>query len=381
MKINYMVFVALLLFPSLVLANIGTPLMWMPGIRLVFFNIVIGIAEGLLIGLLFKTFRPKKINLLKTIGILILANYVSMLVGEWLLSKPFLAMKDYILDGQPLYNAPKFIFMMIGVLFVITIIIEWPFFLWTLRYRPKRLLKSFIACPLAHILSYTFLVYMYISVSGYTVYTDFDLTKDLSFSKNNNLWVYYIDKIDGDIYKIHTNGTEKTKILEADIKDNSDMFGRPSLFIVRSDKGNGYDLWLENYKNENGNKKLISNFNKYPEWFTGLKSLESPKVKPEDYYWSFHDVLKLENNKSKYDAEVGFWALEGLLIYDGEKKDNLMLQINFETPFLQWQIRNVNLLPNEQIVCQLGDQVVLIDIEERKIGMLAWGYGAVVGYD
>ena len=52
------VFLLVLLgLPSVAMANAGTPLMWVPGIRLIFLNIVIGIAEGLIEPILQRALR------------------------------------------------------------------------------------------------------------------------------------------------------------------------------------------------------------------------------------------------------------------------------------------------------------------------------------
>lgn len=48
-------------------------------------------------------------------------------------------------------------------------------------------------------------------------------------------------------------------------------------------------------------------------------------------------------------------------------------------PFLAWIARNATILPSDQVVYQLGNQIVILDLSTRKLAFLALGQGPVVG--
>jgi hypothetical protein len=64
----------------MILANAGTPLMWVQMIHLAFGNLLLGIIEGVILKLAFKTKLPR------AVGLMILANYASWIIGTALIS-------------------------------------------------------------------------------------------------------------------------------------------------------------------------------------------------------------------------------------------------------------------------------------------------------
>jgi hypothetical protein len=51
------------------------------------------------------------------------------------------------------------------------------------------------------------------------------------------------------------------------------------------------------------------------------------------------------------------------------------------TPFISWFMKNVTILPEDQVVFQMGEQIVLLDLNSRKIGFISKGIGPVVVYN
>jgi hypothetical protein len=68
--------------------------------------------------------------------------------------------------------------------------------------------------------------------------------------------------------------------------------------------------------------------------------------------------------------------VEGLQAWN--KKTNEKLNAALETPFVIWPSRNATVLPGDQVVYQLGDQIVVLDLRTRRIGLVARGRGPVV---
>jgi hypothetical protein len=60
-------------------------------------------------------------------------------------------------------------------------------------------------------------------------------------------------------------------------------------------------------------------------------------------------------------------------------KSDRKLGVAFETPFLRWSVRHPTQLPSGHVVFQLdGEQICILDPNERKIALLAKGRSPVV---
>ena len=375
--------VCLLVFfglPSSALANVGTPLMWMPGIRLVFLNVIIGIGEGLIISLVFRIIGKKGVGILRCMGIMILANYFSMLFGEWVLLRWIGNVRGDMLADEPLYNAPDFITFMAICALVLTIILEWPFCYRALKDKKRRVLKSLAASPLLNVLSYAFLAWAYFSMSSVSIYTELDVTRDLSFAKNKNAWIYYISTEDGDVYRIHPDGTSKELFKDVNIEIPDSKYGvSPSLLRLPSEDGKSCDLWLAGEED----RILVKNFSEC-ESRPVLRSsdtgetVEAPKETDEmSFIFYYRDFT--EDTEPAWILSGGYWAIEG--IYAENKKSEESFRAAFETPFIEWNSSHFNYVDGDQVIYQLGKQIVLLDLDEKKIGLITAGVGPLVTLD
>ena len=379
-----LVFLLLLCFAPDAFANAGSPLLRIGTYRLMFFNILIAIGEGLIISLMFRAYYPTIIKgTLKIIGIIVLANYFSWLAGEIGIITLFEKSKDYILADNPLGKAPKFILIMVIASFVVTIILEWPFCLWALRRKENRLLKSAAACLLVNICSYAFLVYAYEYASSYSVYTKLTVQPTVSFSKNNNAWVYFISRKDGNVYRIHPDGSNNEKIVQLNINTvtpNNEVT-EPLLFVWPPDKaGNNWDLWISNLPNRQKNYILLKNFAIKA---AKPKVMDDPVVEENDpqnagNIWdSMFMFTDLQGeDKSDWILQTRYWSAGKL--YAEKRHSDEILYIGFETPFLEWISSNITMMPGGQVVYQLGDQIVLLDLNKRLIGLVTVGASPVV---
>lgn len=73
--------VILLGLPSVVLANVGTPLMWAHALSLLVGNLCLGILEGALLSWVYK------IRAGRAVGLMIMANYFSAWLGRTSLAR------------------------------------------------------------------------------------------------------------------------------------------------------------------------------------------------------------------------------------------------------------------------------------------------------
>jgi len=353
-------------------ANAGTPLMWLGCSRLLFVNILLGIGEGVLIARIFKIDRKK------TTRVMILANYFSMLVGEiWLLNiaEP---LKSAVLGKQPLYRAPALLVGTLIAAFLLTVVLEWPFCLWAFKKECCKFRKSPRASLVAQTASYTVLVLLYIPASGLSLYTRVDIDRSLSLRGIPEGWVYFVSPDDGNIYRTRLNGSSQEKIVDTKPGKDSE---RAALFAWPSGKAGYWDLWFQAGRDQR--ELLLEKFatkaarpihDRYGRIFT--EDSNEP-ANPHTAPWLVADLRDPANRNWK--VVTGFWPIEGLRAENKETRESVWVAL--ETPFLWWQTCYATVLPGDRVVYQLGDQVVLLDLNLRKIGLIALGRGPVVTLD
>jgi len=130
--------VVIMLLPSTAFANAGTPLMWVSAIHLVAGNALIGIVEGLLLGLFFECSKWKSVL------ILIAANYASAWGGV-LMMEPLTSLPDMTIE-----NIRYWLVVFVIVAFLVTLLIEYPFFWFALRLKENPLMQAAKATLLIH---------------------------------------------------------------------------------------------------------------------------------------------------------------------------------------------------------------------------------------
>jgi hypothetical protein len=141
-------FVFLLLTPGIARADVGSSLVWTGLFHLLAGNALIGIFEGSIISRLYKT------NIRRSIQLMIIANYISMIIGLAIMSLSFFVLHSLI-------------FLAAG--YILTILIEWPFCYLILAGQDKRGIRSFAASVLVQTVSYMILGGIYLFVYNLTM--------------------------------------------------------------------------------------------------------------------------------------------------------------------------------------------------------------------
>jgi hypothetical protein len=147
---------ALVLWPMPAFANAGTPLMWTGLLHLFIGNLVLGYIEAGLLSRLFGVPRGR------SLVVLILSNYASAWAGALLLVN---RLSHY--PGITIENVQLWLGIFAVLAFVVTLMIEYPFF-WALLRQHKRAMKTALkATLLIHGISYLLLFGWY-SVNSQT---------------------------------------------------------------------------------------------------------------------------------------------------------------------------------------------------------------------
>jgi hypothetical protein len=88
--------------------------------------------------------------------------------------------------------------------------------------------------------------------------------------------------------------------------------------------------------------------------------------------------------RQDFDVSTGWLGVSWLEV-EKRKEENKysrpLARLQFDNHFLDWTTCNATVLPSSQIVYQLGSQIVLFDVEEYKLGLVALGRGPVLFID
>jgi hypothetical protein len=142
-----------LALPIFVFANAGSPIIWFNIFHLLFINAIIGYVES---EILSKYKLPNKTWLV------LIANYVSMIVGYFVII-PNLIKPQY---GRDIWSEnPNDLALGFFISFVVTLLIEYPFFTASLKDKNqrKKLFKPFLVANVVTNISMISIYYLFIT--------------------------------------------------------------------------------------------------------------------------------------------------------------------------------------------------------------------------
>ena len=345
---------AILLSPAVAFANMGTPLMIASWLHLFFGNTVIGIAEGLLLVLMFRK------NVLLCIAAMIVANYFSAWVGAGILG----CIRETRAVDLDLYNAWRWLWIMVAISYVLTILLEWPFVALCLRNHDGWLRKSIYGSLVVQSVSYVVIFGWYWSASDRSLYTDLRVVQPSEISLPEKTIVYYIAASDNDAYAMDLGEGTTRRV------GKLTSVGNAKRFLVKESKETPghWDLIATNEIDRRSagiTKTVVADFSR----------VAARPQNPE----GDGDVLQFAG-ASNTDWELQLDSWHGL--YGKNTKDGRELSVFLETPFVTWYSRFATQLPGGQVILQLGDdQICLLDPDGRKIALIAKGRSPVIGIE
>lgn len=296
--------VILALYPLPALANAGTYLMWTGLFHLVLGNLILGYVEAELLVRIFHAPRPRSIVVLS------LANYASAWAGAFLLF-------GRLPDGITIENVRPWLSIFVALAFVLTLLIEYPFFWMLLRQRQQAILTALKATLVIHGLSYLLLFGWYSVSSDTSLLTQLNLVPAAQLQPSSNYTLYYLNPDETQAFRSDLSGanpkTMNREEFRALIPNRERIFGTVPKLTATTD-------W---------------DFRTHPFTGTGISGI---------------------NRVTQASIYVGL-----------------------NTPFAAWTIREATHLSGDLLVFQLGwDQICLLDPEMRRIALIARGKNPVV---
>lgn len=353
------------MLPSFLLANVGTPLMWLGCGHLVLGNLIIGLCEG---GVLSwwggVKYKPAALAM-------IAANYVSGLVGVALL--PLLARwVDAGFADPPLYRAGLTLGVLVGVAFVLTVLVECPLVLWTLRGSARGRGARLAAGVWVQGASYAVLIPMYLWVSPMSLLTDCTVVRDVGgMAGDASGWVYYIDERGDAVRRVRLDRTSDEKVGEISEKPRrarwdqlwarleadgsvSIVDGEAEYAVVRATRVSGLVGARTDAYNPDGPSRVYAiDF----------------RDDPGRAAFTYRALPVMDSGLDRIELGAGGYA-------NGERVRTL----TYSNAIVHWGAGSPVILPNGSVVFEFGRQIVIMD-ERQRVGFLARGTSPAVVLD
>jgi len=317
-------------------------------------TVVFAVGEGFLISAVFKTQR------IRTILLMTAAFFFSTYPG--LVEQPLLV--EIFERSNFLYHLKLAAIMSLVCSYATMVLVGWPFCAMAMKRRRGRLRKAFLASLLAQTVLYAIMAPLYCWAMGFFL-KQIDIDRNLVAQTRSDAMIYYMSESTNSLCKIRVNGTGEEVVMHL-LKE--DCGG--TLFAQRNTES-AWDLWLSGAGRNKERKLLLKSFARHPVsfWATGNESLENrqgpeqPDFRPEKdsnwHVWNYPETFSAGNQRTSETLDLIFP----------------------ETPFGQWKVCSLVALPGDRVVFQLGPQIVLVDLNQWKMGLVATGRGLVVVWE
>ncbi|NLV43511.1 MAG: hypothetical protein GXY07_03300 [Candidatus Hydrogenedentes bacterium] len=389
-----MFMVMMVLLPLVAHANAGPPVAVPFSFHLMSITWIIGIGEALLLCVLFRTCK------VRIFLSMIAANYASAFFGIWFVKSAYAAR---IMGDLTIENLESVFWTMVYVSFVLTIILEFPFFLAALYGRKHLIPKTMATTLLAHCIGYALIFTFYIGEESISMVTKLKVVPASTFEMKEDYDLYYISADGKHVLCSDMAGNETKVITELDIDGVPDrLCARPrKIMEEETDKQfpnehvcweYGFDLFvLMQYNHLYKTKLLVENFSPHSPvsfWDDGYHDFMWDTETDSDF-GEFRNSGNNERWKFQSDYLGPLYvvkAKQGYLPYVRQYKmhneryeEDTYIRYSVDTPFAQWSVRNGSHIASDYAVFKLGkDQICILDPEKKQIALIARGFGPVV---
>ncbi len=420
-KIILIMLVAMIL-PASAHANIEPSLRLPFAVHLWVLTWAIGSVEGLFLYILFRAWRLRSRTSRIFISIrifisMIAANIASAWLGMQLVNSRYVAQ---LMGDVTIENLIPVFWAMVYVTFVITMIIEFPFFLAALYGRKWLVPKALAATIFLHCISYSLLFFFYGGKESMNMVTKLRVVPASAFEMKEDYDLYYISPDGNYVMKNNLAGDAPEEISAIEMEGIPDRLcacprkvteeiqegtdNKEHMSLQRICGESGFDLYvLMNIKGKYKTKLVLEHFS--PCSALKLRNGEyqgSWDIATHDDFrdfrsfgdaerWEFeHDFrgrLSVRGIKQVYRPYTSKQYKEGSLSpqqyeqgryarYPILSRDAIYRILTF---FVQWPVRNGTHIAGDYAVFLLGkDQVCILDPEKKRIALIARGFGPVV---
>jgi len=343
---------ALLLVPTLAMANAGTPLMWTTLAHLFVWNLFFGLVEGTLLWLMF---RPP---FWRAVILLVLANYMSAWAGMLVLGKWG--------PRATLENFHTMIPSLVILAFLFTLIVEFPFVLLSFPRRKGNWLRALIAVAPINILTYLALFWGYKNASDTSMISDLALVPIQHMQAPAGYQLYYISPDRTRIMRSDLSGNEVKEVGEIQATWDTRL-------LVQSGSDRRFNLvsaWSEGEKNGRKPRLILSDF--------AAQVAPDQVVRPGDEppgrfsTWAF-PKFPTTDGLAYYG---GSYPTDGLRCYNesGQQQFHYALSSVLLSALVMDAVR----LEENFLVFQIAGNICLLQPEKKRMAIITRGWSPLV---
>lgn len=334
----------------------GSPLMLAHTFQLWIGNLLIGVAEGLVIWKFFQV-RP-----LRAVLTMIAANYFSTWTVALLFLVLQLGLRGDVMGLSPYVHPFVFASGHFVAFFLASVLLEWPFCAFALRQSPAQG-RSIHASLLAQTCSYALLIPFIIGLSTLRL-ENISLRKDVLFAKDKKIWIYFISPQDGDLYRIRPDGSARERLVQLG------ELASPNIQVWVPKRDGVFSLELINGKA--GRDTRIAT------------KLAGTRFVPSDQFATSGRAYDLRTGVAKWDVAYGSGGSGLLLRPNGlyaTGPGGISRRAVLEFPGSDLRVGAAAVLPSEQVVFQWGDSIMLLDLESGDMARISMGRGPCVAIE
>ncbi|MGA2231103.1 MAG: hypothetical protein ABSH22_09410 [Tepidisphaeraceae bacterium] len=333
------------------LADAGSPLIWATLLQLTIGNYLLGVLE---------TFVVRRVFGARGAGVsrwIIGANYVSAFVGLFLLSAASDQFVHWIGGPLPVYHVRRILITLALLSFVLTILIEWPFYLLAMRGPGANWRRSFNASLVANAASYAVLAAWYWMAS--MAHFGVTLVNATDMPANPTAQVFYLTPNGADIYRLRLDGSAPMKFTSL-----RQPAPQGTLALAASKYDDRWQLGVQ------------SDYDQAVRFVADIGPCRAA-VPPIN---SSVPTADLQGQASpKWTALFNYPSGEFYAVDNRSKEWHFILA--FDAPWMTWMAQGVAILPKDQMVFELGGQIMWVDMSRGIAAAVAAGHGPVVVLD
>jgi len=366
---------SLCLLPALLLAlpanaAAGTALEWARIGHLVLFSGVLAVLEA---GLLERLFPA---NRRRTLPLLLVGNYLA----GWL-ALHFLGHVPAEGGSLTLQTAWTWFWGAIFLSFLLGLLVEWGFVYLALLPGPRRLEQSFLGTLAVQLLAFLVLAIYYVGPAHFSLYTHADQVRLNDLDPPAEAVAFYYSPREGRVCR-----TQLVRVTAEPVSDwHSSRSEVRLLWRPHPKKTGRWDLVAFLPPGEGGQSGEVV------EILTGLHGRatlaagqlrqtrfnRAPSFGHAGVPRGMFAVPSVPDEASRnWRAFLHFWPGEGLLVRATDESRHYRLA--FATPFGTLGFSHGTHLPGDLVLCQVGTEIALVDLETRRVARLVDGVSPVV---
>lgn len=345
--------------PQLI-ADAGTTLMWAGFLHLVVGNALIGLLEAAIVRRIFKV-RGRALFFWA-----IAANYCSFIVGGVMVAVYGHAAVQWIGGSLPIYSLGRILIALTLLSLLLTVAVEWLFYWAAMRRQAPGLVRSLEATALVNLASYAVLAGYYGLFSSGPLEWGVSLRPVSQMDPHPAARVLYISPDHDGVYSIRLDGSKPVRFCPL---VNADDYS-----ILTVLPGTGGD----------GSRRLgIGDLGHDPSEARPIADLRQVRATTEPMR-DFGSAVTIDppngNAPSPWELDVGFGFPTGVHAFNQATGQGGLI-IAVETPWVGWVARCATVFSNDQAVFELGEQIIWVDLKNKRAAAIAAGYGPVVVVD